>query len=64
MARMMSFKADDSEENEILAYCKGHHYKSIPDFLRFAVFAYIRKNRTGAHRKTNHTAEVVQNGAQ
>jgi len=64
MARMMAFKADDQEESEILAYCQSHHYKSIPDFLRFAVFAHMRKNRPGSHRKQSETAGEAPNGAQ
>jgi len=49
MSRMMSFKADDAEESEISEYCKAKHFKSIPDFLRYAVFGYMDRNRLGAH---------------
>lgn len=49
---MMSFKADDAEEAEISAYCKAKHFKSIPDFLRHAVFGYIGKNKPGGHRSS------------
>jgi hypothetical protein len=50
MSRMMSFKAGDAEETEILDYCKAKHFRSIPDFLRHAVFGYIGKNKPGGHR--------------
>jgi hypothetical protein len=49
---MMSFKADDEEKSEILAYCKAKHFKSVPDFLRHAVFGYIGKNKPGGHRSS------------
>ena len=50
MSRMMAFKADDTEETEILAYCKAKHFKNVPDFLRHAVFGYMGKNKPGGHR--------------
>ena len=60
MARMMSFKADDSEESEISAYCKSRHFKNLPDFLRFAVFAYIRQNKPGRHDMGKDTLEAIE----
>ncbi len=62
MSRMMSFKADNSEETEILAYCKARHFKDVPAFLRFSVFAYIRQNKPGGHRTSNHTSEDTERG--
>ena len=49
MSRIVAFKADDSEQAELEAYMKAHHFKNFPDFARFAVFGYIQKHPTGAH---------------
>lgn len=51
MSRMVAFKADTDEEREIVAYCNARHFHSLPDFARMAVFAYIRQNRPGGHRR-------------
>ena len=34
MSRIVSFKADDSETEELTAYAKARHFKNMPDFLR------------------------------
>jgi len=57
----MSFKADDAETGEILAYAKARHFKNVPDFIRFAVFAYIRQNQPGGHRR--HAGMESGNGS-
>ena len=49
MSSIVAFKADDSEQAELEAYMKAHHFKNFPDFARFAVFGYIQKHPTGAH---------------
>jgi hypothetical protein len=70
---MMAFKADDAETTEILAYCKSKHFKSIPAFIRYAVFGYMEKHVPGAHHpvtgkprgrptKTKAGAKYVENG--
>jgi hypothetical protein len=56
---MVAFKANDEESAEIEAYAKGRHFRDIPSFARFAIFAYIRQNRPGGHRREKGTEETV-----
>lgn len=53
MSRIVSFKADDSEQAEIEAYMKARHSKSLPELARIAFFAYMRQNKPGGHRTGN-----------
>lgn len=57
MARMVAFSVSEAEKAEIDAYCSARHFKNVPDFARVAIFAYIRQNRPGGHRKGEDTAE-------
>ena len=50
MSRIVAFKADDEEADEIMCYLRSRHLKSLPEFARMAVFAYMRQNRPGSHR--------------
>ena len=63
MSRIVAFKADDEEAAEIDAYCKDRHFKNIADFARFAIFAYIRQNKAGSHRKHPSTTLEDSSGA-
>jgi hypothetical protein len=62
VSRMVAFRANDEEAAELEVYCKDHHYRSIPDFARHALFAYIRKNKPGAHRTKKDTPRQPEAG--
>ena len=59
MSRIVAFKANDEESGEIEAYAKARHFRDIPSFARFAIFAYMRQNKPGGHRTSNHMAEPI-----
>jgi len=62
MSKMVAFKANDEEATEIDTYSKARHFRTLPDFARFAVFAYMRQNKPGGHRTVNGSKSDGKSG--
>lgn len=60
--RRISFGASAAEVAEIDAYCEARHLRSVPEFARMAVFAYMRHNRPGAHRTVKGREDCAEAG--
>lgn len=58
-----AFGITEEEKVEIEEAMKARHIHKMPEFLRMAVFAWIRQNRPGGHRRAASTPEGDTGGA-